>query len=212
MGRQCAMEFPLISEPDRNCGEPFTETSAVSCLFSGNLYSDIRDPSYTLRLFEPLVQSGAAQLHFVGPRVTDLPQPVQAFPVVCHGRKTLSRAQEMMNQADVLVNIGNSVVNQVPSKIFDYLALGKPIINICKNRNCPTLPYFEKYPLALTLFEEDAILEQQQTQLAAFLQKHAKEQLPFAQVAELFATCTPAYCAKQMLTAFQHATEGVDSI
>lgn len=202
-----AMELPLVAEPAARRAEELRANVPV-CLFSGLIYAGIRDPRYTLRLFAPLVEADHAQLHLVGVRQEDLPEEFQALPVVCHGRVPLDRAQELMNGADVLVNIGNLMTNQVPSKIFDYVSLGKPIVNICKNRNCPTLPYLEHYPLALNLFEEEALLETQQARLAAFLREYGGRRLPFAQVAARFETCTPRHCADQMSGIFAQGMRG----
>lgn len=200
-----AMEFPLVTEPAVTRAEDFLTDTPV-CLFSGLIYAGIRDPRYTLRLFAPLLER-EAQLHLVGVRKEDLPEEHRALPAVCYGRVPLERAQELMNGADVLVNIGNLMTNQVPSKIFDYIALGKPIVNICKNRGCPTLPYLEHYPLALNLFEEEDLLEEQQARLAAFLRERAMKRLTFAEVAERFEASTPRHCAAQMASVFREAIQ-----
>ena len=55
----------------------------------------------------------------------------------------------------MLVNIGNSVDNFMPSKIFEYISTGKPIINVYKIPECPTLKYLAEYPLALCVSEEE---------------------------------------------------------
>ena len=48
---------------------------------------------------------------------------------------------------------GNKVDNQVPSKIFDYISLGKPIINVYTSEKDPALEYLKQYPLALNISE-----------------------------------------------------------
>ena len=68
---------------------------------------------------------------------------------------TAKELAEAYDRTDVLINIGNSVLNQMPSKIFEYINCGKPIINIYKSPECPTLKYLTKYPLALNIPEEN---------------------------------------------------------
>ena len=201
------MGLPLITEPTVRTGVSFPgENNSPVCLFSGLIYNGIRDPKHTLRLFAPLLRQGCAQLHLVGVKKEDLPEEFQNLPIVCYGRVPLDQAQEAMNGADVLVNIGNLMTNQVPSKIFDYISLGKPILNIYKNKDCPTLPYLENYPLVLNLYEDPALAYEQSSILAHFLQTVAGRRVPFSQAEELFETCTPKYCANQMLTTFQQVT------
>ena len=50
-------------------------------------------------------------------------------------------ARTMQTQADVLLNLGNAVDNQLPSKLFDYFAAGKPVLHLCVIENDPALPY-----------------------------------------------------------------------
>ena len=53
-----------------------------------------------------------------------------------------------MQRADILINLANNNSNQIPSKIFEYIACRKPILNIYK---CPSdvgTEYLRKYPLA----------------------------------------------------------------
>ena len=50
-------------------------------------------------------------------------------------------ARTMQAQADVLLNLGNAVDNQLPSKLFDYFAAGKPVLHLCVIENDPALPY-----------------------------------------------------------------------
>ena len=68
-------------------------------------------------------------------------------------------AESILMSADILVNIGNSVSNQIPSKLFDYISTGKPILNIYKNKNCPSLEILSKYPDVLNVYEENALEE-----------------------------------------------------
>lgn len=190
------IELPLVTRPPHYETEaPLQDEGKIRCVFAGMIYSGIRDPSYTLQLFKPLLESGKVSLHMVGVKREELPDIYQDMDVVCHGRVPADDAQAIINQADILINIGNLMTNQIPSKIFDYASQGKPIINVCKNANCPTLPYMAKYPLALNLMEDDSIFDKQLALLNEFIDKNSKERLPFETVEELFASATPNDCA-----------------
>ena len=105
-----------------------------------------------------------------------------------------------MAGADVLINLGNTVTNQLPSKIFEYFSSGKPILNLCANPSDPALRYFARYPLALTLFANDASAPEK---LRCWLAETAGKRLDFAQSAALFAENTPAAVAKELLRGLQ---------
>lgn len=57
----------------------------------------------------------------------------------------------ILNEADVLVNIGNNNEFQEPSKILEYVFLGKPILNVCTIENDSSKEMLKEYPLNLNI-------------------------------------------------------------
>lgn len=192
------MEFPNVVPVE--VGEN-KKTSDICCLFTGNIYGDFRDPKYALRLFDKAELS--IKFEVIGSVKPDIKSEFELHNVIYHGPKSLKETRAALANADILVNIGNSMLNQVPSKLFEYISYGKPIINICKNRNCPTLHYLEKYKYALNLFEEDDIFEEQVKMLNDFILENHKNRMTADEIMEAFETCTPQYCAEQMLDVFK---------
>ena len=131
------------------------ESSPVRCSYIGGLIRVYRDPRPTIALFS---EAGKGiEMNFIGP----IPDARESdfFPAGCPCRYLGPKRGEALakeyEDADVLVNIGNSVDNFMPSKIFEYISTGKPIININKLPECPTLKYLAAYPLALCISEEE---------------------------------------------------------
>ena len=58
-----------------------------------------------------------------------------------------------MRQSDILLSIGNMDPNLIPSKLFKYMSIGKPIIHLKRGERDSCLPYLARYPLALVLDE-----------------------------------------------------------
>ena len=195
------IELPLVTRPPQYNMEK-SEDSKIKCVFSGLIYLGIRDPSYTLKLFKALIESGKVSLHMVGVKKEELPEAYREMDIICYGRVPADDAQAVINQADILINIGNLMTNQIPSKIFDYISQGKPIVNVCKNLNCPTLPYMEKYPLAVNLVEDDSIFDNQLALLEDFVDKNSKKRLPFELAEKMFESATPSYCADWLYNLF----------
>lgn len=127
----------------------------IQCYFIGNLYADIRNPKWVVELFACL--ENVADLSFVGGCYGDknVLNEIKGKNIHYLGKKKQKELMEIYEEADVLINIGNLVTNQMPSKIFEYISLGKPIINIYKNKECPTLEYTKKYPMSIDIYEED---------------------------------------------------------
>ena len=107
-----------------------------------------------------------------------------------------ARAQALQAGAQVLLNIGNLAENQLPSKIFEYFATGKPVLHLSMTDNDPALPWMERYPLALVLRRGD---DEAPARLAAWLAQTAGKRLDFAQVAALFPEVCPDAVARQFL-------------
>lgn len=55
---------------------------------------------------------------------------------------------EEIEKSNILINLGNTVTNQMPSKLFEYINLGKPILNFYFTKEDMCLKVFKKYPLA----------------------------------------------------------------
>lgn len=196
-----AMEFPNVSCKEEPIAPKKGEKKSVTCIFTGSIYGGVRSPEYTIKLFEKMADPQIRML-FVGAMGNSMAQIPAPANVECLGVKSLQETKQLLANADVLINIGNIVLNQVPSKLFEYISTGKPIVNVCTSKNCPTIPYMEKYPLALNLFEEDD-LEMQAEKMNQFIHENWNKQVPQKEILRLYKTCTPEYCAQQMLQIFQ---------
>ena len=51
------------------------------------------------------------------------------------------------------VNMGNTVNNQMPSKVVEYISTGKPILNLSVNEKCSTLGLMKRYVNGFQVFE-----------------------------------------------------------
>ena len=187
------MEMPGIAPREPEIREPGSGSDTVCrCSFFGMLYREIRDPQPAIALF---TEAGdGIEMRFAG--VIDGAEKEEYFPEGCAckhiGRLAGEALAKEYDAADVLVNIGNAVDNQMPSKIFEYISTGKPIINICKSGDCPTLKYMEKYPAALNLFEEDigTSLRDCARQVREFCRKYKGQRVPAETIRELYAENT----------------------
>lgn len=166
---------PAIGESDESTDPPHRPVRLVYC---GQLYRQIRNPQPLLNLLERLVQdppSGrSVELHLYGELsdCADLFEPVQSLRgrnLFLHGFVSRERALRAMQQADVLVNIGNATPHQVPSKIVEYIGTGKPILNLVTSPDDQTRELLERHPVALTIDVLDDSLDRQVERVQRFL-------------------------------------------
>lgn len=112
----------------------------IRLVFAGTLYSQIRNPAALLELFNSLLSTSIGEqleLHFLGV-INDCEPYFQKYreligsKIFLHGLVPRVSAVRAMMDATVLVNLGNSTAYQLPSKVVEYVMLGKPVLNITK--------------------------------------------------------------------------------
>lgn len=142
---------------------PVSATTRVGMVgklvYVGTLYRSIREPGYLLELFTRALSSGLpaeAELHFVGDvsSCIDVIHPYQSRlgqRLKVHGQVSREAAALAMAEAEVLVNIGNDTTYQLPSKVVEYLASGKRILNLAKTPQDSSALFFSDYPYAMSL-------------------------------------------------------------
>ena len=186
-----AMEFPAVEHVAQNYSY---DENRIVCLFTGNIYKKIRDPRYTLKVFKALNGSGI-ELHILGKCDEKIEEELMSGNIIFHGSVPSEKVTVYTRNANILVNIGNSMTNQVPSKIVEYISTGKPIINIHKNADCPTLPYFEKYEYICNVLEKDDLDERDVETVKEFILANYNKYENNERIVEDYKECTASYCA-----------------
>ena len=151
--------FPMLED------HPFVPTPGdipmpgdkINLLFCGWLYSDIRSPKFFLDLARELDER--FRIVFMGRECELLRQRFDfdtRAEVVTLPNQPYQVALNAMANADILINIGNSVPVHMPSKTLEYINARKPLVNFHKLPDCPTLHYTKRYPLCLNIYEGSA--------------------------------------------------------
>lgn len=205
--KMTAAGFPMIRDSEQSrCesgiaeGMPPMEKDRINVLFCGWLYSDIRSPKYFLDIAKRLDRR--FNIIFMGKECEKLGERFDIrteADITAVGQQPHSTALSAMANADILVNIGNSVPIHMPSKTLEYINTGKPIVNIYKLPDCPTLHYTKKYPLCLNLYEGDADIDAAAERFTTFCIENKGKTAERSGILAAFEECTPKYIAKKML-------------
>lgn len=175
----------------------------VNLLFAGNFYEKIRGPEYLFSLMDAMPEHvclnilGGVYGSFAPEVLAHMDKLVAKGKLKMLGTVPAAQARAAMRQADFLVNLGNAIENQLPSKIFEYFSTGKPVIHIQKIPSCPCLPYLERYQNGLVLSEAETV-SQNAEKTMAFCAAGTKT-LPCETVRSRFAECTIPYVADLIL-------------
>ena len=195
--------FPMIRQqafiPTSDCGD-----GRIHLLFCGWLYSNIRSPKYFLDILSRLDERFVVT--FMGKECEKLTErfSVQTnAELITLPQQPYETALQAMAEADILINIGNSVPVHMPSKTLEYINTGKPFVNFHKMDDCPTLYYTKRYPLCLNMSERDPDLDAAAERFAAFCLQNSGRTVDRVFIEEEYAECTPDYIAKTILDALK---------
>lgn len=159
------LDLPLykpIKHQDKN--RVHFPQSEVIFFYAGALPRNIRDPKFFLEFFSKYAGPNH-HLYLAGSG--DYDQILEYYAtnnrnIHILGSVPHSIAKEMYIEADFLVNIGNTLNYMVPSKIFEYMSVAKPIIATKKIKDDPSSVYYDRYPSVLVLEENMEINQKDQ--------------------------------------------------
>jgi hypothetical protein len=130
-------------------------------VYIGTLNRRIRNPDRLLALFEAYTRKHPAsglELHFYG-ETGDCSSsfaalaPEVAQRVHVHGLVSRDEALEAARSSLAVVNIGNATHFQLPSKLVEYVATGRPILNLTSGPQDSSIEFLSGVPGVLTLDE-----------------------------------------------------------
>lgn len=172
--------------------------NSIKIVYSGSFYKEIRNPIAPIT--RTLTANKNISLHIMG-NLNDcegiFSELSREFPdqIFFYGSVSRDLLFSALNSADYLLNIGNHLENQVPSKLFEYMATGKPIIHYYTLVQDTCLPYLNKYglSLAINLREEGGI-----DSLNDFVSNNMNKKIPFDTISSIFLKNTPHFAAQKI--------------
>ncbi len=111
----------------------YFDPEKIHLVYAGRFYKSIRNPEYLLQL--ALAMDADCVLHLYCQ--SDCDGMIDDYvhrsngKIQRHTPVSTEEIQRIYGAADVLVSVGNSTPEFKPSKTFEYIASGKPILNIC---------------------------------------------------------------------------------
>lgn len=187
----CFLDIPTLKK------KPITRDKAdrsdIKLLFVGTLLANVRNPDTLINAIEH-IQNENIVYEFVGDvnckeKFSGLINSL-GNRLIFTDFVNYDKLEKKINEADILINIGNSVSTMVPSKIFEYMSYGKPIISTYDIEDEPSKQYLEKYPLALLLSGE-ASPEENAKKIESFINDNSGKTVDFEELTEMFYLNTP---------------------
>lgn len=152
------LDIPLFCPVRYNINQrKFFPEDTVNLFYCGSMPNNVRNPRAFLDIFT-IIDNDKFHLYLAG--TSDYENLLIDAASKCSrihllGTISHSQAKEMIKEADMLINIGNSLPYMVPSKIFEYISYGKRVISTYRINNDPCIGYLNKYQSALLINEND---------------------------------------------------------
>lgn len=203
-GRFERIEHPLLVKPEYENFAPERDGRGVA-VFAGSIDSMVRKPDHLLEVFAGLLDASpdlglTLEVYAHGGGVVAVKEAARAFPdrIVYREPVPSDEIKRVYAGATLLVSIGNTVVNQKPSKTTEYFATGKPVVHVACRDDDPVIPEVEAYPLGIVLRERDGV-QCNVEKLSAFCRESLGRCVSFAEVARRYADQMPEHIVSEML-------------
>ena len=171
-------------------------SNSIDFVYSGTIYGG-RNPSFCFKLFGMMHLENEVVITFIG--TNDVKDHLNNVTIKTMGYVSINESRQFLANADFLVLLGNKTTNQVPSKLFEYISFGKPIINLPQSPNCPTIKYLKKYPLAINIIEGEKPINEQVRELENFINKSYNKTIDWETINAKFYECTPKFFVEKFL-------------
>ena len=105
------------------------------------------------------------------------------------------------NLTDCFLSIGfnyTGTVTSIPSKIFEYMSTGKPIIHVSGGNNDTAIPYLQKYGNALIVDPKES-MDENAALVEKFLKEYADRRIELEDLRKRFPMNTPEYTINLLL-------------
>lgn len=148
------LPYLMPPTPTADSSTRYLPEDKCNLVYAGRFYKDLRHPEYLLQLAMEMDDNCVLHLYCQSDCDNLIDDYVKRSggKILRHKPVSVDTIQKIYAEADVLVSVGNNTPEFKPSKTFEYIASGKPILNIHYEGLQDEV--LEQYPLVLQLGRE----------------------------------------------------------
>lgn len=150
-------------------------------IYSGSFYSKVRNPEFMFKVLSKVAELYDFTLHIYGPKACEIDEKYKAIlgdKLIIHGRVSKQEINQAIERSSILINIGNTVDNQLPSKVLEYIGTGKPIINFYSIDNDTSNSYLKLYPNSLLIKNDENETMYKVSEIIQFMDDNKNKVVP----------------------------------
>ncbi|MHB8129113.1 MAG: glycosyltransferase family protein [Mobilitalea sp.] len=182
------------------------DNQRINIVYTGALYKKIRSPLYALLLLEKLIKkNNKITLHFyiTGDCNSIINKYCDKYPdnIKNYGSVSTDMAKAAILSADILLSLGNSDVTQLPSKIFEYISTGNPILHFYSHNEDAVIGLLSRYINSCCISNS---IDYNENIEKISLEKinNFGDKLEFNEVERIYIDASPKYIAKKIIELF----------
>ncbi len=194
------VDIPLLRPLNKNSIDRAAcfDAQYLHWVYTGSLSTDFRDPWYAYEIFNLLISENRNyKFHFYSygnceERIMEYEEKTD-HAIVRHGYVENEKVISAILSANVLISFGPANSTMIPSKIFEYMATGNPIIHFYMQDNDVCIPYYKKYPLVLMIKQDKKLLKENAKKVGLFIERSKGKHVEFSEIKKFFEMNTPEY-------------------
>ena len=178
----------------------------IDVAYTGQFYEDIRRADFLLELFRAICERCKnVRLHIAG---RGMESTIESYKIVMgdnliiYGCLSLEETNELLNKANILVNVGNTVPYFLPSKLLSYLKTCKPILHIFSNSEDVSIGYMDRYPLHLCI-EQQELNEELVRTVLDFIEDSKDKRCDPNEIKRVYAEDSAEYFTERLVDIFR---------
>lgn len=192
------VEHPLIVKDYSKYKKNEKKTDFIDITYTGVLDKKVRPPIKTLEIMGRMIEvNDRFRFHFyiLGNSTSIVNAYQKKYPnnIFNHGYVESHVAHEKLQNSNLLLSIGNTDTSLIPSKIFEYMSLGKPIIHFFNSNNDRVNSILNEYGLSKIVNQSSLITSKEVESLNKYCESNKNKSISFNEVHEIFYKATPEY-------------------
>ena len=188
------LDLPRLLAPVlANVRSKFIKPGNINIIYSGIISFPDRDPSFIIELLNDTGIENINLMLFCNGNVESLFPLIKKF----HGDLTFypyikrDELLKIYEGVDIFLNLGGANPNMLPSKIFEYMSYGKPILSTYTIADDSSKKYLDRYPLALMINQQSPDRDSLIVDLRDFILTPKSPKCSFETVCALFPDNNP---------------------
>lgn len=188
------VEHPLLLKQKGQ--ESIKKDDRIHVVYTGIVDIKNRNPNHALQVLTKL-ESEKIVIDFYsfgsGEEVIEQYAERYSNRVVAHGKVSSNEAGIARIASNILLSIGNIDTSQIPSKLFEYMSAGKPILHFAYSESDPTIKILNNYPVKMIVMRNQKV---DMEMLEYFILKNSQTNISFDEIFKNYSSASPEIIAQ----------------